>query len=70
MCKPQKRELMAAKYNGFTVCDMGLVKFSNYIYIYIHIIDHMLFYFITGPVERQHMLHWSLNFLFFIICFV
>ena len=38
---------------------------ATYIYIYIHIIDHMLFYFITGPVGRQHMLHWSLNFLFF-----
>ena len=30
----------------------------------------MLFYFITGPVGRQHMLHWSLNFLFlsFVLC--
>ena len=46
------------------------VPMSNYIYIYIHIIDHMLFYSITGPVGRQHMLHWSLNFLFlsFVLC--
>ena len=30
----------------------------------------MLFYFITWPMGRQHMLHWSLNFLFlsFVLC--
>ena len=46
-----------------------LVLYTILTYVY-HIIDHMLLYFITGQVGRQHMLHSSLDFLLlsFVLC--